>query len=386
MTFKPWWHEPYHDREHQASYEKGVRRSPSVTSSKGWEREQPSSKRVTCRTTPRLSTPTWTASEDWRARMISTAQFAKDQGQTQPPARMRNTIPWDMIKMAPPEVTPAVFRLVSKQTSTSSRNTSDRIQDQTTIRPNLMGIRHPYSSLISIKTILKAPLGNKTQKSSVKSRKRSWIPSNFLFDTSPPRIMGYEVHLLCFSFTMTIAINSDFHSVFPIRVQFWCSLASNLSSQMIFHLLGKLYSRHVTGSVNCENSSVSFVMKYWPTSTVVRNPASIQNFITRSCGDNFSIRSWYLCRSSSCAGSSVKGMCVFITLGTNSGLDCPATTSRPILSWQVLHSSHISETAPKILSWLTEIIVRKIVSTVSPSAQKCIDNFPPTFALEHSSG
>ena len=31
-------------------------------------------------------------------------------------------------------------------------------------------------------------------------------------------------------------------------------------------------------SVNFENSSVSFVMKYCPTSTVVRNPASVKKF------------------------------------------------------------------------------------------------------------
>ena len=114
-----------------------------------------------------------------------------------------------------------------------------------------------------------------------------------------------------------------------------------------FSSLGKLYSRHVTGSVNCKNSSVSFVMKYCPTSTVVRNPASVQNLITRSCCDNLSTRSWHLCnRSSFCAGSSVKGMCVFIALGTNNGLDCPATTSRPVLTGQVLHSSHTSKNAP----------------------------------------
>ena len=41
----------------------------------------------------------------------------------------------------------------------------------------------------------------------------------------------------------------------------------------------------------------------------------------------------------------VKGMFVFITLGTNNRSDCPATTSRPVLTWQVLHSSHKSETA-----------------------------------------
>ena len=35
--------------------------------------------------------------------------------------------------------------------------------------------------------------------------------------------------------------------------------------------LGKVYSRQATESVNFENSSVSFVMMYCPTSTVVRN-------------------------------------------------------------------------------------------------------------------
>ena len=55
-----------------------------------------------------------------------------------------------------------------------------------------------------------------------------------------------------------------------------------------FSSLGKVYSRHATEYVNCENSSVSFVMKYCPTSTVVRNPASVQNLITRSCFDSLS--------------------------------------------------------------------------------------------------
>ena len=75
--------------------------------------------------------------------------------------------------------------------------------------------------------------------------------------------------------------------------------------------LGKVYSRQATDSVNYANSSVSFVMKYCPTSTAVKNPASVQNFITRSCCDNLSTRSWYHCnRFSPCAGSSVKGVCV----------------------------------------------------------------------------
>ena len=64
----------------------------------------------------------------------------------------------------------------------------------------------------------------------------------------------------------------------PIRAQFWCSLESNLLGQMIFHLLAKCTHDKTTGSVNCDNSSVSFVMKYCPTSTVVKNPASVKKF------------------------------------------------------------------------------------------------------------
>ena len=57
---------------------------------------------------------------------------------------------------------------------------------------------------------------------------------------------------------------------------------------------------------------MSFVLKYCPTSTVVRNPAPGQNLITRF----FVVLAFPLVlgvfcnRSSSCAGSSVKGVCV----------------------------------------------------------------------------
>ena len=106
---------------------------------------------------------------------------------------------------------------------------------------------------------------------------------------------------------------------------------------------GKVYSRHVTA--NCENSSVSFDMKYCPTSTVVRNPASVQNLLNLSCYENFSIRSLYLCKSNSfCVRSSFRGMFVSITLGTNDGSDCPTKTSLPVLTWQDLYSSHKSGT------------------------------------------
>ena len=117
-----------------------------------------------------------------------------------------------------------------------------------------------------------------------------------------------------------------------------------------FSSLGKVYSRQATYSVNCENSSVSFVMKYCPTSTVVRNPASVQILITRFCCDSLLTRSWYFCNRSSCAGSSVEGVGVFINelVGTNNGWDCPAKTSLTVLTWQALYSSHTSETTELI--------------------------------------
>ena len=100
-------------------------------------------------------------------------------------------------------------------------------------------------------------------------------------------------------------------------------MTSNTGPILVFHRiqpfgsdklssLGKVYSRQSTESVNCENSPVSFVMKYCPTSTVVRNPASVQILITRFCCDNLSTRSWYFCnRSSSCAGS-LGQRCVYL--------------------------------------------------------------------------
>ena len=115
-----------------------------------------------------------------------------------------------------------------------------------------------------------------------------------------------------------------------------------------FSSLGKVYSRQANDSVNYENSAVSFVMKYCPTPTVMKNPASVQILITRFCCDSLSTRSWYFCKRSSCAGSSVEGVGVFTNelVGTNNGSDCPAKTSFPVLTWQALYSSHKSETAP----------------------------------------
>ena len=118
--------------------------------------------------------------------------------------------------------------------------------------------------------------------------------------------------------------------------------------------LGKVYSRHVTGLVNCENSSVSFVMKHCPTSTVVRNPASVQILITRFCCDSFSTRSWYFCNRSSCAGSSVECVGVFI--------------NELVLTWQPLYSSHKSIPAAHPLR-ITRYIRRTGISHLTNQAE-----------------
>ena len=117
-----------------------------------------------------------------------------------------------------------------------------------------------------------------------------------------------------------------------------------------FSSLGKVYSRQATESVKCENSSVSFLMKYCPTPTVVKNPASIQNLTTRFYCKSLSTRSWYFCNRSSCEGFDMK---IFVLgffwfahfdhelLDFTDKLQCSG-------SWEIYHSS--SNGSPSIVS------------------------------------
>ena len=150
--------------------------------------------------------------------------------------------------------------------------------------------------------------------------------------------------------------NSDFHSYLPCRQQV---VTSNTGPIWVFprilpfgsdvsSSLGNVYTRQGTAFVNCENSAVSFGMKYCSISTVVSNSPSVKKLLNLCCYDNFSIRSPYLCNSSSlCAGWwPFKDMFVLITLGTNEELDCPLTTGLRVLSWYDSYSSRISATCP----------------------------------------
>ena len=91
------------------------------------------------------------------------------------------------------------------------------------------------------------------------------------------------------------------------------SLESNLLVQMTFHILAKCTHDKPLHLQIVRNSSMSFIMRNCPRSTVVKNPASVQNQITRHCCENLSTRSWYFCNRSSCARSSVQIMCLHHT-------------------------------------------------------------------------
>ena len=145
-----------------------------------------------------------------------------------------------------------------------------------------------------------------------------------------------------------------------------------------FSSLGKVFSRQATESVNCENSSVSFVMKYCAITTTFKNPAPIQNMLNLSCCDNFSIRSPYLCKKIFlCRIISIqKHVChdhTWHKRGTR--LSSHNGFLRSIMKGFIFFT-HFCDCSVK-----TEQIYRLIGQTtvviVSWSAHQRIDNFPP---------
>ena len=91
-----------------------------------------------------------------------------------------------------------------------------------------------------------------------------------------------------------------------------------------------MYSRHAIDSVNCENSSVSFVMKYCPTSTVFRTYKSlsvdlvVEAFPLVLCASAID----FLVRESQ---SKVLGVIINKFAGANNGSYCPANTDLSVL-------------------------------------------------------
>ena len=107
-----------------------------------------------------------------------------------------------------------------------------------------------------------------------------------------------------------------------------------------------------------------------------------------TCCDNFSIRSLYLCSrpSSCCAGSSVKGMCVFITLGTNYGVRLSFHNRSPCSIMAGV--TFFTQTSDCQVN--TELINRNNCAKNSFNRSRVSATmywqFSTTFALEHSSG
>ena len=150
--------------------------------------------------------------------------------------------------------------------------------------------------------------------------------------------------------------------------------------------IGKLYSRQATDSVDCEG--ILQCLLSWSTvrlQLLSENPSSGQIFINRSGCWSFSTRSLYFWNRFSCARVSVKGVGVFITLAKQwVRLSCQYKSLRSYLAGFTLLTQIWD------CSVDTELINRnnraKKVTFVSPSAQKCVDNFSTSFAFKRSSG
>ena len=165
----------------------------------------------------------------------------------------------------------------------------------------------------------------------------------------PSEILTHEWEL--FFFTESILISTACLQVSGYDIQHGSNFGVPSNPTFLvcrFFISWKMYSRHDTVSAKCKNSSVCFVTKYCPTSTVFRNPASIQILINWSGCGSFSKRSLCFCNRFSYSGISIEDVGVIInkSAGAKSGSDCSVSTSLPVLVWQTLYSSHTSETAP----------------------------------------
>ena len=109
-----------------------------------------------------------------------------------------------------------------------------------------------------------------------KLRKYTTIKTNKLFSTEPKQIVRSSAR--------------DTTLVHIVLTRAYCLVKRLYSSNLQASGL-TCHSVHSELQENSENSSVSSVLKYCPTSTVVRNPASVQNVLTLSCSHNFSTRS-----------------------------------------------------------------------------------------------
>ena len=121
---------------------------------------------------------------------------------------------------------------------------------------------------------------------------------------------------------------------------------------------------------------MSFVTKYCPTSTVVRNPASVQNLLGLSCCDNFSIRSLFLFQSYVCLDHTWHERCTRLSSHNES--------PRSVMAGFIFFT-HVCDCSVK-----TELIYRNYCAKNSFNRRKVgaivYRQFPMAFAFEPTSG
>ena len=158
------------------------------------------------------------------------------------------------------------------------------------------------------------------------------------WENSDPRVRVVVVHRFNFWFPLHVYLASNWLWL-PIRVQFWCSLESNLSGQLIFHLVVKYTHDKSMAQQIVRTRQCVLSWSIVPTSTVFKNPAPVQIFINWSGCGSFSTRSSCVCNRFSCARVSI--VVTNKSAGAKCGSDCSATTCLPVLVRQLLYSSQI---------------------------------------------
>ena len=176
----------------------------------------------------------------------------------------------------------------------------------------------------------------------------SWISVSLLFKFITMRNSDPRVSIVSIQ-----RPNSDLNSMFTVQItgcnfQYGPNFGVSLDPTFWFVMLLLLLEECIHDKPLHEIVRDLQCLSLWNTvhsqqhSEILHTYMNLPNL---SCCDSFSIR------SSSCwnrkfwfAGSSLsKGTSVLITLST---IDCPMTTSLPVLSWRDSYSSHISANAP----------------------------------------
>ena len=157
-----------------------------------------------------------------------------------------------------------------------------------------------------------------------------------------------------------------------------CFHGSILSLWMMRLSRVKVYSLHEPS--NLSSSASSRVVKYCPFRHILRDLEDFRILVHNRAASFF------------CTLSLVRSVLFVVdnSVGITMVSELFWATGFPVLSEQPeslqASSSHIFATAPWILSWLTEKIVRRTTSAVSSSPQQCIDNalFPLLFSFPRS--